>query len=345
MDRVRFLKDVLSIYSPSYEEDEMAVFLSEKMTQMGFSCEIDEVGNVIGKLGHGDPKIVLLGHMDTVRGFLKVKEERGKIYGRGAVDAKGPLCAFILAAYEIQHVLKLPLAVIGAVEEEVTSSAGAHHIVHTFKPPKYCVVGEPSSWDGITLGYKGSVHIDFIIKEEKLHYSGRRITAAEKGVNFWNDLKSYCEEFNKGKKLFDALLPTLISLTSSDDDFHLELNERINIRIPPDFDTDHLIAWLNNRKNNATVHFSGFERAIKVDKNNPLVRKFLKSIRSLHGKPRFKYKTGTSDMNVVGGHWPCPMLAYGPGDSTLDHSPNEHIYVENFINGIEVMKKVLVDLK
>ena len=344
MDKIQFLKDVLSIYSPSFEESEIAGFLSERMSQWGFAVSIDEVGNVIGQLGEGEPQIILLGHMDTVRGFLPVVEEDGKIHGRGAVDAKGPLTAFIAAAVEIQEQLQLPLAVIGAVEEEVTTSAGAHNVAHKYNP-RYCIIGEPSEWDGITLGYKGSVHIDYIIKEEKLHFSGRRITAAEKGVNFWNDLKSYCEHFNKEKKLFDSLLPTLITLTSSDDDFHLELLEKINVRLPPDFDLDKLVSWLEERKNNATLHISGYEKAIKKDKHNVLVRNMLKAIRSTGGQPTFKFKTGTSDMNVVGEHWDCPMVAYGPGDSKLDHSPNEHIYISRYLRGIEVLKKVLPALK
>lgn len=43
------------------------------------------------------------------------------------------------------------------------------------------------------------------------------------------------------------------------------------------------------------------------------------------GGPRFLRKTETSDMNVFAGRWDCPMVTYGPGDSDLDHAPNEHL--------------------
>lgn len=314
------------------------------MSLLGFTTHIDEVGNAVGKLGEGEPQIILLGHMDTVKGFLPVVEKDGKIYGRGSVDAKGPLAAFITAAAEVKDKLQLSLLIIGAVEEEVTSSAGAHYAAGKYNP-KYCIVGEPSGWEGITLGYKGSLHLDYIIREEKLHYSGRRVTAAEKGVNFWNDLKAYCNNYNTGKKIFDSLLPTLITLTSSDDDFHLELVQKINLRLPPEFQIDPLKQWMTGRKNGAVVNFAGHEKAIKMNKSNALVRNFLKVIRKFNGKSTFKYKTGTSDMNVVGHRWNCPMVAYGPGDSTLDHSPNEHIHIEEYLKGIEVLKQVLVALK
>ena len=52
-------------------------------------------------------------------------------------------------------------------------------------------------------------------------------------------------------------------------------------------------------------------------------------------------KTGTSDMNVVGAVWNCPMVAYGPGDSTLDHTPEEHIDVREFRRSVRVLTQAL----
>ncbi len=42
-------------------------------------------------------------------------------------------------------------------------------------------------------------------------------------------------------------------------------------------------------------------------------------------------KLGTSDMNVVGPVWQCPILAYGPGDSSLDHTPEEQIVLDDYL--------------
>ena len=68
------------------------------MTNMGFEVGKDAIGNVIGVAGVGQPVILLCGHMDTVAGHLPLRIEEGKIYARGAVDAKGPLAAMIMAA-------------------------------------------------------------------------------------------------------------------------------------------------------------------------------------------------------------------------------------------------------
>ena len=68
------------------------------MGKMGFEVGTDAIGNVIGVIGKGQPVILLCGHMDTVAGVLPLRIEEGKIYARGAVDAKGPLAAMIMAA-------------------------------------------------------------------------------------------------------------------------------------------------------------------------------------------------------------------------------------------------------
>ena len=68
------------------------------------------------------------------------------------------------------------------------------------------------------------------------------------------------------------------------------------------------------------------------------------SIRQAGGEPRFKVKTGTSDMNVVAARWRCPIVAYGPGDSCLDHTPHEHLSLEEFARSVDVLEGVLRSL-
>jgi len=83
---------------------------------------------------------------------------------------------------------------------------------------------------------------------------------------------------------------------------------------------------------------------VLADKNTPLVRAMLKGIRSAGGKPTFKKKTGTSDMCVVGPVWGCPIVAYGPGDSRLDHTPNEHLSLEEYGRAIDALTVALKSL-
>ena len=49
-------------------------------------------------------------------------------------------------------------------------------------------------------------------------------------------------------------------------------------------------------------------------------------------------------MNVVGPAWECPIVAYGPGDARLDHTPREHIDLTEYHRAIDVLVHVLRDL-
>ncbi len=92
------------------------------------------------------------------------------------------------------------------------------------------------------------------------------------------------------------------------------------------------------------LSFSGREEAFRAGKSNPLVRAFLQAIRDEDGTPGFVVKTGTSDMNLVGPAWGCPILAYGPGDSSLDHTPDEHIEIAELESSIGVLGRAIRQL-
>ena len=85
------------------------------------------------------------------------------------------------------------------------------------------------------------------------------------------------------------------------------------------------------------IECSGPEVAVATDRNNMLVRAFSGAIRASGGVPRPRLKTGTSDMNVLGPLWKCPMVAYGPGDSRLDHTPHEHLSIAEYLRAINVL--------
>ncbi|HIP97280.1 MAG TPA: M20/M25/M40 family metallo-hydrolase, partial [Anaerolineae bacterium] len=128
MEDITFLEELLTIPSPSGEEDAVAEYLLRQMAALGFRVRRDEVGNVIGALGDPDAGrvVVLLGHIDTVPGLIPVRREGNRLYGRGAVDAKGPFASFVLAAARVAPRLHgVRLVVVGAVEEEARSR-GAH---------------------------------------------------------------------------------------------------------------------------------------------------------------------------------------------------------------------------
>src|SRR3990172_7336366 len=98
MDEVGLLVELVKAYSPSGREADAVRVFTQLAESLGFTTEIDGAGNGIARIGSGKPQILFLGHIDTVEGELPVRAEDGRVYGRGAVDAKGALAAALLAA-------------------------------------------------------------------------------------------------------------------------------------------------------------------------------------------------------------------------------------------------------
>lgn len=337
------LVSMLEIESLSGEEGPLARHLVARMEAAGYTkAWVDEAGNAVGVLGDGPRQVVLLGHMDTVPGRIPVRREGDVLYGRGSVDAKGPLAAFTSAVARVGARDGWSLVVIGAVEEEAASSKGARHAAGAGWAPEACVIGEPSGWDALTLGYKGRLLVDYRLRGAIGHSAGPDPFPAEHGVAFWNAIKAAADEANAGKtKLFQQVSPTLLAIGTEDDGLHQTVTLTASIRTPPGFDGPAWRRRLEEAAGGAELTFQGAETAYRGGKSNPLVRAFLQAVRAEGGKPSFKVKTGTSDMNVVGPAWGCPILAYGPGDSKLDHTPNEHVHVSEYARGVAVLAGAL----
>src|SRR5262247_1303518 len=90
------LVGLVSQYSPSGQERGAVEWLVTRMKSLGYEkAFIDEARNAVGVMGHGPKQVVLLGHIDTVPGEITVRRDgippHEVLYGRGSVDAKGPL--------------------------------------------------------------------------------------------------------------------------------------------------------------------------------------------------------------------------------------------------------------
>jgi LysW-gamma-L-lysine carboxypeptidase len=338
---------MLRIPSPSTKEGELANWLAGQLEGLGFKVELDEVGNVIGSRGTGEHEIMLLGHIDTVPGVIPVRREDNRLFGRGAVDAKGPLAAAIIAVSG-QSNAGARFTVIGAVEEEGTSR-GARHL-RKRSAPDHLVILEPSGWDAITLGYKGSVRVKYQRSQPVGHRAGPDESAADKAIAFVQRLKDYAEGVpplrpspQGGGRLgsFEQLDLRVLEFRTENDGLTESAEMSLGFRLPPGLGVEELESKLRSSSDGARLDLEPGDAAVRMEKNTAVVRAFLQGIRRAGGTPRFKMKTGTSDMNVLVPEWKCPALAYGPGDSKLDHTPDEAIDLDEFERGVEVLNVAL----
>jgi [amino group carrier protein]-lysine/ornithine hydrolase len=338
---------MVAVPSLSGAEQVLAAYLVEQMAQRGMTSHIDAAGNAVGEKGQPDENgrfhhtLILLGHMDTVPGKIPVRLENGRLYGRGTVDAKGPLAAFIMAAAAARLPPGQRLIVIGAVEEESATSKGARYVAGQYRPDA-CIIGEPSGWDGVTLGYKGRLLLDYKLEQPMGHTAGPEIGVGETAVAFWNGVQQQLARLNNGReRLFDQIIPSIRHIQTGSDGLTDWADLKLGFRLPPDFDRDAFAATLTHLAQAARLHFHAYEPAYQSGRNNPLVTAFNRALRQAQARPRYKLKTGTSDMNVVGPIWQCPVVAYGPGDSSLDHTPHESIDLAEYIQAITILQAVL----
>jgi len=358
---VRFLTNLLGIYSPSGKEEDIANFLAYEMKRMGFEVGKDGIGNVIGVVGEGEPVILLCGHMDTVAGHLPLRIEEGKIYARGAVDAKGPLAAMVMAAAAAakEPGFKGKILVASVVEEEATSRGVKHLITQGIKAD-YAIFGEPSGVENVTIGYKGQIQLKIVCKTETGHASMPWLyeNALEKAYELWGQIKNAYPypSPEPSESPFDAVTACLVKVTggraTSVVPFEAELN--IDVRVPIQFSTaqvfeeiEKLIAKYQaaNPKVTAKATVLDTVEPFEVNKASPLVHVLSSSVRKVLNKPAtLLRKTGTGDMNILGKAMNLPIVTYGPGDSHLDHTLDEHIDVSEYLNAIQVYKETLLRL-
>lgn len=365
---VELIRGLVAIPSLSRHEAQAAAWLVEQMRAHGYErAFVDGAGNAVGEFG--DPAaprtIVLLGHIDTVPGNIPVRIEPSPggdlLFGRGSVDAKGPLATFVAGAARFgaarARAAGLRVVVVGAVEEEAATSKGARFIASRFNGttepiPTACIIGEPSHWNRVTLGYKGRLLLDLTADQPMAHTAGPDASVASVVVDLWNWVAAHAAACNTGKdKAFDQLSPSLRRfITSTNAEMHDQVDAQFAWRLPVGFDADAFMtalrAWPAAHVEGHTTfdfRFKGEERAWRGDRNNPLVRSFLAGVRTEDPSAQlgFVLKTGTSDMNVVAPVWKCPIVAYGPGDSALDHTPNEHLPLDEYWKAVNVIDHTL----
>jgi len=339
------LLKIVRRYSPSTHESQAVAYLVEWMQSHAFDAHIDEAGNAVGTRGTGENTLMLLGHIDTVPGEIPVRVENGLLYGRGSVDAKGSLCAFADAAAQAAIPDGWRVVVVGAVEEEIATSRGAHFVKDRFNP-QLCIIGEPSGADRITLGYKGRLLVDYMLSRPVAHTARPEPSVGALGAAFWQRILDWSAQQNERvSRYFDQVMPGLRSINTSTDNFHDTLRLTVGFRLPPRLSPDEVIATVSTfAEADGELRPYSMERAYQGDRNNALVRGMLAAIRAQGRQPGFVLKTGTSDMNVVGVAWSCPIIAYGPGDSDLDHTPNEHLPLDEYAQAVATLCYVIESL-
>ncbi|MDM7324119.1 MAG: M20/M25/M40 family metallo-hydrolase [Thermus sp.] len=333
MDWIRLLSRLIQAESLPGQEGEAAALILEALKGMGLPATLDEAGNVEALLGEKGPEVVLAGHLDVVPvgdpahwPYPQGTVAEGAVFGRGAVDMKGPLVAMLLALEALSQ--KPPrgrVRFLATVQEEV-GGLGSRHAAKRLSPLAF-ILGEPSG-RRLMRGHRGRAEIWVDFEGEEAH------AALSGPENPLFDLGEYL------LALRNLPLPPNLKLTPTRVDTYPGARNQtpgvvrlyLDVRYEPEADPKALLEGLK-ALGDASVQIPEEERAsgevrfaipalwppYRLPEGHPLL---LAALRAL-GQGEAGLWPFTTDAPYLGSR--APVLGYGPGDPFLAHTPKEHI--------------------
>ncbi len=164
-DPIELTVSLMSIDSTSGREGQVITWLEQYLGSRGWRTQripVSEGRDDLFATATEAPLVTLSTHLDTVPPFIAPRVADGKIFGRGACDAKGIAAAMICAAERLRGANQ-PVAMLFVVGEEVTHD-GAHAandaIAARHVPPtcRVMIDGEPTE-STLAVGTKGAIRV------------------------------------------------------------------------------------------------------------------------------------------------------------------------------------------
>jgi LysW-gamma-L-lysine carboxypeptidase len=331
---LELLARMVEISSVSGDEHELARFLARWCRDRGIFAGVDAAGNLFASKGAGERRLLMLGHMDTVPFRWPATWDGDTLTGRGSVDAKGSLAAFLHVLADVEVPDGSCVQVVGTVDEERTA-AGAFWVRDHYRSDAV-IVGEPSGSGALTIGYHGVCKAALSVAQTSAHTAahGAR-TAASRVVDAVTAVESAVRKASP-----DALFAVL-AVEAHPDGVRQTGTAVVDVRVPPGTDVADIVAAITAAvEEPIEVEFLLATPPVLTERTDPLARAFARAIRgATSSAPRMLSKKGSSDMNTLATTWSgVPMVAYGPGDASLDHTPHERLDAAEFRAATAVLR-------
>ncbi|HPD97491.1 MAG TPA: M20/M25/M40 family metallo-hydrolase [Synergistales bacterium] len=336
---ISLLAELVQTPSTSGNEGAASNVLMERLPLFGWErVEKDQVGNVVARRGSGAQELVLLGHIDTVPGGPCFGLHGQVLRGRGSVDAKGPLCSFIIAGAAVHIPEAWSITMIAAVGEE-TDSRGIKHRIDLHKPCA-CIVGEPTGGDGVVLSYRGRILCELHGEDRGGHrsWSPGPLTATVRAAS---EIFNWIESIDPDLPLTSRLSGSVVSM-SGEESSGRSASVVLDIRLPLGRKIGEVIEKIQNISCSfgvsAEIHESVAAHGVRP--HDPVVGALRSAIISSGSDPRLLKRSGSADFNMAAA-WNCPMAVYGPGDSLLEHTEEEQIEIDEYLASIDILRSAI----
>jgi succinyl-diaminopimelate desuccinylase len=345
--------------------------VQQALEGLGFVCrrmKFGEIENLYARRGTASPNLCFAGHTDVVpvgdadawtSPPFEAALADGVLVGRGAVDMKGGIAAFIAAvsAYLADNDPKGSLSFLITGDEEGMAFDGTRRVVEVLAAEgeviDHCIVGEPSSsarlGDMIKIGRRGSINSWITVEGVQGHvaYPHRAANPVPVLIDLLSRLQA--RVLDDG---FEGFQPSNLEVTTIDvgntatNIIPREAKARLNIRFNPAHKGAELEAWIAETAAAAGANFSGRVEVKSIvsgeaflTRRGPFTDLVASAIKETTGEDTDLSTTGgTSDARFIRDL--CPVLEFGLVGATM-HAVDERVPVSQLYDLQAVYQRII----
>ena len=371
IDPVALTRDLIRRPSVTPADEGAMDVLERALTGLGFQCrrmKFEDIENLYARRGTASPNLCFAGHTDVVptgsteawsSAPFEAEVKDGILYGRGAVDMKGGIAAWVAAVSQILAEGEVPgsLSFLITGDEEGPALHGTKRVVQALMAEgeviDACVVGEPSSQhalgDMIKIGRRGSLNTWITVHGKQGHvaYPDRAANPVPVLARLVARLADH-----RLDDCYEAFQPSNLELTTLDvgntatNLIPAGARGRLNIRFNPNHTGESLMAWLNAEAGRAQAE-SGLRIELEhlhsgdafLTETGPFVTAVQDAVEASTGRrPEASTTGGTSDARFIRAM--CPVLELGLVGQTM-HQIDERAPVAEIEALAEVYRAVI----
>jgi putative selenium metabolism hydrolase len=369
---IQFMRELCAIPSVMGNIGAVGQRVLDEMKKLGFDdVRFDKMGNVLGKMGHGQKIIVYDSHIDTVDVGDKAewgwdpfegKVENGILFARGAGDEKQSTPGMIYGialAHELGLLEGWTVYYFGNMEEDCDGIACDALVNAEGIRPDYAVVGEPTEMN-VYRGHKGRVELQVTAKGRSVHAASNQL--GDNAIYKLLPIIAGCRDLNdhlhtdpflgQGRITVSIIQSRSPSLNAVPDEATLFIDRRLTFGETKEDAIAQVQAMIPaEHKDSVTVEMMFYETpsytgfVYPVDKyypawafpeDHPLVQAGLKTSELLWGG---KAKTGKLNFSTNGTYWAgkagIPTIIFAAGIETTAHSLIDQVPLDDLVRATE----------
>ena len=329
--------------------------LQRQLEALGFDCRrmrFGEIENLYARRGTGRPNLCFAGHTDVVpvgddaawtQGPFEAEIQDGVLFGRGAVDMKSAIAAFVAAVAALPETPgSISFLITG--DEEGVAEDGTVKVVEALAAEgeiiDHCIVGEPTSasllGDMVKIGRRGSINAWITVEGRQGHvaYPHRAANPIPVLVDILSRLQA--RGLDDG---YTGFQPSNLEVTTIDvgntatNVIPAAARARVNIRFNPAHRGKDLQAWIEGECAAAAQGFDGKAEVLcKISgeafltEPGPFTDVSVAAVEDATGRvPELSTTGGTSDARFIRSL--CPVVEFGLVGSTM-HQVDERVPVQ-----------------